>query len=167
MKAVQGIFSHSKTCKTMKPHKIIDNYCRLYGATMPEIDYSKTQYFVTISPGVAGVLYMREPSKLLGRVVGEAMKRGHVLYVHNGWVTLLTWENWKITWKELFTPKVQDKNPEPNRAGPSYKSAIFEIMKQPRRRKKPRRHGFERTFIANQSMNSLGHPHSGIRVEQL
>lgn len=150
----------------MKPHKIIDNHCRLYGVTMPIIDYRETQFFIIISPDGAGVLYMRKASKLLGRVVGEAMKRGRVLYVHNGWVTLLTWEKWQKTWARLFTPKVRDKTPEPNRVSP-YKSETFEIMQQPRTPKKPRRHGFERTYAANQSMNLLSGPTSGMKVEYI
>lgn len=150
----------------MKPHKIIDNYCRLNGVTMPEIDYSQTRYFVTISPGGAGVLYLHKASKLLGQVVGGAMKRGTVLYVNNGRVTLLTWENWKKMWKKLFAPKVPDRSPAPNNVRP-YQSETFEIMKQTRPFKKPRKRGFERTDTANRSMNLLGNPHSNMMVESI
>lgn len=150
----------------MKPSQIIDNYCRLYGVTMPEIDYSETRFFVTISSGGAQVIYLREPSRLLGRVVGEAMKRGTVLYVHNGWVKALTWENWQKTWDNLFAPKKPNKNPEPNTIRP-FKSEIFETMQQPRRPKKPRKYGFERTFTANQSMNLLTGSLPGMHIETL
>ena len=166
MKPFLGKFSHSKIREAMKPHKIIDNYCRLYGVTMPEIDYSQTQYFVTFSPDGAGVLYLHKASKLLGRVVGQAMKRGTVLYVHNGWVTPLTWENWEKTWARLFVPKRRNNTPEPNRVRP-YQSEIFEAMKQSRPHKKPRKHGFERTFSANRSMNLLTSPLSEVRVERI
>lgn len=151
----------------MKPYKIIDNYCRLYGVTAPVIDYSQTRFFVTISPAGAQVMRLREPSRLLGRVVGEAMKRGTVLYVHNGWVKPLLWEKWKQTWDRLFAPKTQkSKAPSPNIVRP-YKSEIFETMQQPRRPRKPRKHGFERTFTANQSMNLLTGSLPGIRVESI
>ena len=150
----------------MKPYKIIDNYCRLYGVTAPEIDYSETQFFVTISPAGAQVMCLRKPSGLLGRSVCEAMKRGTVLYVHNGWVKPLLWENWSQTWQRLFTPKKRNNHPEPNTVRP-YKSEIFETMKQPRRNKKPRKHGFERTFTANQSMNLLCGSLPGIHIETI
>ncbi len=151
----------------MKPHKIIDNYCRLYGVTMPVIDHSQTQYFVTFSPGEgARVLYLHKASKLLGRVVGRAMKRGTVLWVHNGCVRPLTWENWQTTWARLFVPKRRNNAPEPNRVRPR-KSDVFETMKQPRVAKKPQKHGFERTFTANHAIESLSHPLSGMRVELL
>lgn len=148
----------------MKPQKIIDYYCRLYGVAVPIIDYSNTQYFVTISSEGASVLYLRRGSKLLGRIVGEAMKRGTVLYAHNGWVAPLTWEKWRQIWARLFVPKIKDTAPEVNSARP-YRSEVFETMKQPQAPKKPRRHGFERTFSANRSMNQLAHPLSGLRVE--
>lgn len=148
----------------MKVSEIIGNYCQLYGVAMPEIDYSKTQYFVTFSPASVGILYLHKPSKLLGQVVSSAMKRGTVLYVHNGWVAPLTWENWKQTWVRVFAPKARkDKAPEPNCVHP-YKSKIFEEMQYKRPCKKPQKHGFERTFTANQSMNLLGHPMSKIGV---
>lgn len=151
----------------MKVQKIIDNYCRLYGATMPEIDYSQTQYFVTFSPDGAGVLYLHKPSALLGRIIGEAMKRGTVLYVHNGWVKPLTWETWKETWAKLFAPKPRKNTaPEPNTSRP-YRSEIFETMKQKRAPKKPQRHGFECTFNANTSMNLLTPATFHIRVEYI
>lgn len=150
----------------MKPHKIIDNYCRLYGATAPPIDYSKTQIFVAISPGTANAFYLHKPSKLIGQIVGSAMKRGTVLYVHNGWVSPLTWETWERTWEKCFTPKRKDKSPRPNGTSP-YKSEIFETMKQERIPKKPRRNGFKRTFTANKAMNAMESPLSGIRVESL
>ena len=69
----------------MKPHQIIGNYCQLYGVTVPEIDYSETQFFVAVSHECAKVMHWRGPSALLGRIVCEAMKRGVVIYVHNGW----------------------------------------------------------------------------------
>ena len=139
----------------MKTQNIIDNYCRLYGVTMPEIDYAKTQYFVTISPDGAGVLYPRKASKLLGQVVGNAMKRGTVLYVNNGWGTLLTWEKWKRTWERLFAPQQPKSNaPEPDKSRPG-RSEIFEAGQAKRPHKKPQKHGFKRTDAANFSMNLL------------
>lgn len=151
----------------MKPYKIIDNYCRLYGVSAPVIDYSQPRFFVTISPAGAQVMYLRERSRLLGRVVCEAMKRGTVLYVHNGWVKPLLWENWNQTWERLFAQKnTISKAPSPNSTRP-YKSEIFATMQQPMRPKKPRKHGFERTFAANQSMNLLGGSVPGMRVESI
>ena len=152
----------------MKIKKIIDNYCRLYGVTMPEIDTGETQYFVTISPTGAGVLSLQtKATRLLGQVVGAAMKRGTVLYVHNGWATPLTWDNWKPMWAKLFASKPRKspgQEPDPTRP---YKSEMFEMMQQECQPKKPQKHGFTRTFIANQSMNQLGHPLFNIRVERV
>lgn len=150
----------------MTPHKIIGNYCQLYGIAMPEIDYSQTRYFVAISPARAEVMYLREPSRLLGRVVGQAMKRGTVLFVQNGWVKLLTWENWKKLWERLFVPRKRDTRPEPNTARP-YRSEIFEQMQAMPRYHKPSKRGFERTFIANQSMNAMTRTNIGLRAEYL
>lgn len=149
----------------MKPHQIIGNYCQLYGVTVPEIDYSETQFFVAVSHECAKVMHWRGPSALLGRIVCEAMKRGVVIYVHNGWVKLLTWENWKQTWAKLFVPKKRDTQPEPNTVLP-YRSEIFEQGQQERPRKKPQKHGFRRTFNANFAMNLYG-PTRGIRTEVL
>lgn len=151
----------------MKPYTIIDNYCRFYGITAPEIDYTEARVFVAISPAGAHVLYLRRPSKLLGRIVCEAMKRGTVLYIHNGWVKPLLWDQWSQTWERLFVPKTsKSKAPSPNYVRP-YKSEIFETMQQPRRPKKPRKHGFERTFTANQSMNMLTGGLPGMHVETI
>lgn len=149
----------------MKPHKIIDNYCRLYGVPVPDIDYSKTRFFVIINSGGASVRYYGSAPQLLGRVIGHAMKNGTVLYVNSGSVTTLLWENWKKTWERLFAPKKKEKAPLPNYERP-YHSEIFERMKQTRNHKKPRKHGFERTFSANKSMNSFGSL-SDLRVEKL
>lgn len=149
----------------MKTKKILDNYCRLYRVTMPELDPTQTHYFVTFSADGAGVLYMHKPSELLGRIVCRAMKRGTVLYVHNGWVKPLTWETWKRTWAKLFAPKPRKpKALVPNRE-PAYRSEIFETMQPKRPAKKARKCGFERTYNANTSMNLLSHPLSGVRVE--
>lgn len=151
----------------MNPHRIIDNYCRHFKVAPPEIDYLETQFFVTISPAGARVLYMHKASKLLGRIVCEAMKQGTVLYVHNGWVKLLLWERWNQTWEQLFAPKTsKSKAPSPNFVRP-YKSEIFEQMQQPRQPKKPCKHGFERTFTANQALNNLPSPLPGMQVERL
>lgn len=149
----------------MKTHKILDNYCRLFGVTMPEIEPTQTHYFVTFSADGVGVLYMHKPSALLGRIVGGAMKRGTVLYVHNGWVKPLTWETWQKTWKKLFAPKSRKSSmPMPNRER-VYRSEIFETMQPKRPAKKARKGGFECTYKANTSMNLLSHPLSGVRVE--
>jgi len=151
----------------MKTQKILDKYCLLYGVAMPVIDRTETHYFVTFSPDGAGVLYMRKPSALLGRIVGGAMKRGTVIYVHNGWVKPLTWDNWAKTWAKIFAPEPRkSKAPEPNRER-EYRSEIFETMQAKRPAKKPRKQGFERTQSANASMNLLSHPLSGINVERI
>lgn len=151
----------------MKTQKILDNYCRLFGVTMPEIEPTQTHYFVTFSADGVGVLYMHKPSALLGRIVGEAMKRGTVLYVHNGWVKPLTWETWKQTWAKLFAPKARKTAPEPNTSPAPYRSEIFALVQPKRQHKKPQKHGFERTFSANQSMHLLSQPLSGMRVENI
>lgn len=151
----------------MKTQKIIDKYCRLYRVAIPEINCTETHYFVTISPDGASVLYLHKASELLGRIVCSAMKRGMVLYVHNGWVKPLTWEMWKQTWAKLFAPKPrQSKASVPDKTRP-YRSEIFETMQPKRPAKKPQKHGFERTYNANTSMNLLSHPLSGMCVERI
>lgn len=150
----------------MKTQKILDNYCRLYGVTMPEIKGAETHYFVTISADGTGVLYPHKASKLLGQIVCGAMKRGTVLYVHNGWVKPLTWETWKETWMKLFAPKPRKTSPVPTHVQ-SYRSEIFETMQPKRPVKKARKCGFEGTFNANSSMNLLSQPLSGMRVEYI
>ena len=139
----------------MTPHKIIGEYCSLHGIDMPEIDYSVPRFFVTISTAGARVLYLREPAELLGRVVGNAMKQGIVLYVNNGYVKSLDWDSWKKTWARLFSPKKQDNTPKPNRSK-GYHSEIFSTMQPYRNPKKPQKHGFERTYTANKSIELLG-----------
>ena len=150
----------------MKAQYIIDNYCRLYGVTMPKIDFTLTDYFVTFSADGVQVLYLQKSSALLGKIVGGAMKRGTVLYVHNGWVKPLTWETWKQTWAKLFAPKPRKTAPVPNRVR-AYKSEIFETMQQKRMPQKPQRRGFECTFSANQTMNLLTPPLLRMRVEYI
>ena len=149
----------------MKYQKILDNYCRLYGITMPKIDPTQTHYFVTLSADGAGVLYMHKSSELLGRIVCGAMKRGTVLYVQNGWVKPLTWETWKQTWAKLFAPKPRKRSTPAIDRSASYRSEIFETMQPKRPAKKARKCGFERTYNANASMNVLSHPYSNMRVE--
>lgn len=152
----------------MKAQKIIDNYCRLYGITTPAIDYNQTQYFVTISPAGANVLHLQKSTRLLGQVIGAAMKRGTVLHIHNGWVAPLTWEKWKQTWGRFFAPKPRKSYaPQPDLTRP-YKSEMFEEMRQEHRPyHKPQKHGFSRTFSANQIMDSLGHPSFKIRMDRI
>ena len=155
-----------KSVKNMKPQTIIDNYCRLNGVAVPVADRSETRYFVAISSDGVRVLYLRNAPKLLGRVVCEAMKRGTVLLVENGWVTPLTWENWGLTWERLFAPKARNKTPRPERAR-SYRSEMFESMRQQRAPKKPRKRGFERTETANRAIELLSGPLSRVRVERI
>ena len=142
----------------MKIQDITDNYCRLYGVDAPKINVTETQYFVTISSIGSSVLPLHKPSKLLGQVIGGALKRGTVLYVNNGRDTLITWDNWKTIWGKLFTTKPRKNSaPEPNTVHP-YKSQMFEEGQNKRRSKKPARKGFECTFRANTNMNLLGLP---------
>lgn len=139
----------------MKNRDILGHYCHLYGVTMPKIDRAETRYFVAFSGEGMRVLYLRNPSALLGRIVCGAMKRGTVLYLHNGSVRPLTWESWRDTWAKLFAPKPRkSKLPEPNNVG-DYRSEVFETMQTTRPYKKPRNRGFARGYIANISMNRL------------
>lgn len=138
----------------MKTQQVIENYCRLYKVDSPVLYMQEKQFFVTISPDGSNVFYLRNSSKLLGQIIGGAMRRGTVLYVRYKKVTPVTWENWKWFWAKFFAPKVRNGAPEPNYSRP-YKSEIFEDAQQRNVRKKPQKHGFEATFIANESMNRL------------
>ena len=142
----------------MKIQDIIDNYCRLYKVDSPTINVSKMQYFVTISPNGSSVLSLHNSSKLLGQIVGNALKRGTVIYMNNGVYTLVTWENWKSIWSKLFaTTSRKNSAPEPNVVRP-YKSEMFEEGQTKRRNKKPAKKGFECTFRSNTTMNLFGVP---------
>lgn len=138
----------------MKTLQVIENYCRLYKVDSPDISTQEKQFFVTISPAGSNVFYLHNSPKLLGQIIGSAMKRGTVLYVRYKKVTPVTWENWKWFWNRFFAPKVRDCAPKPNYSRP-YKSEIFEDAQQRNLRKKPQKHGFISTFIANESMNLL------------
>ena len=138
----------------MKIQQVIENYCRLYHVASPEVNAQEMQYFVTISPDGSDVFYPRKSSKLLGQIIGAAMRRGTVLYVCYKKIEPVTWENWKWFWNAFFAPKVRNHIPSPNYSRP-YKSEMFEQGQQKSVRKKPQKHGYECTFTANKSMNML------------
>lgn len=138
----------------MKTQQVIENYCSLYHVNLPEVDMQEKQYFVTISPDGSDVFYLRKSSKLLGQIIGAAMKRGTVLYVCHEKIIPVTWDNWKWFWNKFFAPQMRNHNPVPNYSRP-YKSKIFEEAQQKNLHKKVRKRGFESTFIANKSMNLL------------
>ena len=149
----------------MKTQQVIENYCRLYHVSSPEVNMQEVQYFVTISPDGAEVFNLRKSSKILGQIIGAAMKRGTVLYVCHKKIDPVTWENWKWFWNVFFAPKVRNRLPSPNHSRP-YKSEMFEEGQQKSVRKKPQKRGYECTFIANKSMNLLT-PHRipSIKIE--
>lgn len=138
----------------MKTQQVIENYCHLYKANPPEVNMQEVRYFITISSGHSNVFYPRKPSKLLGQIIGSAMRRGTVLYICRKKVILVTWENWKWFWNVFFAPKVRNNAPEPNYTRP-YKSEIFEEAQHKRLYRKPQKHGNECTFVANKSINLL------------
>ncbi len=140
----------------MKPSKIIDNYCRLYGVTMPSLDLSQTEYFVMIDSSEARIrTYQR--STLLGQIVCSAMKRGVVLHVRNGWVKPIEWDTWKEFWSRYFAPKKREsKNiPEPYRAKRKEPSMFDEGM-QSRPSKKPKKGSAEFSHRANLNLHLMG-----------
>ncbi len=138
----------------MNVQQVIGNYCRVYGASEPEMDREAKRFFVTVSIGEAKVFPWRENSVLLGKIIGSEMKRGIVLLVEGSRVSPVTWEKWAEVWQRFFAPKRKDKNPSPNRERVP-KAGIFQLMQQERQPRKPQKHGFERTHIANLSMNYL------------
>lgn len=138
----------------MTVRQVIGNYCRLYGVQEPAINPEETRYFVAISAGESKVFYIRGRLALLGQIIGGQMKRGMVLYVQGRRVVPVTWEKWKIFWRKFFAPKVTDRNPEPNRER-CPRPGIFQLMQHRDIPHKPSKRGFERTEIANRSMNML------------
>ena len=138
----------------MNVQQVIGNYCRVYGAREPEMDRKVKRCFVVVSIGEAKVFPWWENSVLLGKIIGSEMKRGIVLLVEGRRITPVTWEKWAEVWQRFFAPKRKDKNPSPNRERPP-KAGIFQLMQQARPSRRPQKHGFERTYIANLSMNYL------------
>ncbi len=138
----------------MNVQQVIGNYCRVYGASEPELDREAKRFFVTVSFGEANVFRWRVNSVLLGKIIGSEMKRGVVLLVEGHGITPVTWETWAEVWRRFFAPRRKDRNPSPNRERPP-KAGIFRLMQQERPSRKPQKHGFERTHIANLSMNYL------------
>ncbi|MFR9543028.1 MAG: hypothetical protein SNJ29_13700 [Rikenellaceae bacterium] len=134
----------------------IKNYCQIYGVTVPQCGTSNSAYFVAIDTSEARV-YPYKQSKLLGQVIGSAMKRGVVFYVRDGWVKPLIWEEWRGFWSRHFAPQKHKNNnlPEPYRA-PKYKRSAFDEGKGARQSEKPSKRGFETTYTANTNLYRLG-----------
>lgn len=135
----------------MKNQKVIDSYCRMYGAKLPKVNIQEVQYFVIISIGKADILYLRKSSKLLGQIIGASLKHCVVLYISHNKMIQVTWDNWKLIWNTLFAPKIRKHDPEPNNLRP-YKSKIFEDAQKQDLYIKPHKCGFNCSFEANKSM---------------
>lgn len=161
---VSGQIFINKILNTMKAQQVIENYCSLYHVDTPKINIQEVRYFVTISPGRSDVLYLHKPSKLLGQIIGAAMKRGTVLYICHGKVIPITWENWKQIWDTLFAQKARDHSPVPNFSRP-YKSKIFEELQQKDVYRKPQKRSIASVYTNNKSMDLLAPVRSpGIRI---
>ena len=140
----------------MKPSKIIDNYCQLYGVTMPEINFSQEDFFVMIDSSEVHIrTYQR--STLLGQIVCSAMKRGVVLYVRNGWVKPLEWDSWKEFWSKYFARKPKSRKSLPNPYnGKIKKRTMFDDAMPSRPAKKFHKGGLDLNHRINQNLNMMG-----------
>ncbi len=137
-------------------------YCQLFGVTMPDCDLSQGDFFLLFSPSEVRVLDNRR-SKLLGQIVGSAMKSGVVLHLRDGVAKGLEWDTWRAFWRDNFAPVVKArKNRDPEPYTPPRKKRgeenVFQIMQGRRSKKRPQSHGYERTYIANKSMDLYGTP---------
>lgn len=140
---------------------VINLYCQKHGITMPdceservvELVSNRTKFFVFIDGKGVETLVMSERSTLVGKIVGYRVKRGTVIYFHDGAYRVVTPENWNETWK-MITPKapqVQDDRI----IVPIRKRTMFDDALPDRPQKKFSKRGFSRTHTANEAMMRL------------
>ncbi len=147
---------------------VINFYCQKYGITMPESEEqnilemlrNNIRFCVFIDKSGINLLRIHERSVLIGKIVGARVKRGAVLFFHDGTYRVVTRENWNKTWKMLI-PKperiVDDRIIVPIR-----KRTMFDDALPERPQKKMAKRGFSRTNSANRSMDRLQSIHTKI-----
>lgn len=152
---ISDLFGDNKSVST------INFYCQVYGITMPENELynilamlqENARFCVFISKLGCETLRIDQRSELVGKIVGGRVKRGTVLFFHDGAYRVVTPENWRETWK-MLVPKperiVDDRIIVPKR-----KRTIFDEGLPDRVQKKAARRGFERTYIANESITRM------------
>lgn len=161
---ISDLFGSNKNVAT------INFYCQKYGITMPESEEqnilemlrNNSRFCVFIDKSGIDLLRINERSVLIGKIVGARVKRGVVLYFHDGAYRVVICENWNETWKMLI-PKperiVDDRIIVPIR-----KRTMFEDALPERPPKKMSKRGFSRTHTANLSMMRMQSIHTKILV---
>lgn len=139
----------------------INLYCQKYGITMPERETQKIlellsandRFCVFIDNFGVELLRISERSALIGKIVGGRVKRGTVLFFHDGAYREVTRDNWAKTWK-MLVPK-PEKIVDDRIIMPICKRTMFEDALPDRPLKKMAKRGFSRTYNANVSMARL------------
>ena len=139
----------------------INLYCKTYGITMPEPETQKvlqmlsnnSRFCVFIDKSGVDLLHIHERSVLIGKIVGARVKRGIVLFFHDGAYRVVTQDNWQETWRMLI-PK-PEKIVDDRIIVPIRKRTMFDDALPERQPKKMSKRGFSRTHNANVSMSRL------------
>lgn len=139
----------------------INLYCAKYGITIPESEALKvsellvdnTRFCVCIDKNGVELLPIRERSMLIGKIIGGRIKRGIVLYFHDGAYRTITPENWEETWKMLI-PKVEKIVDDRIRV-PKRERTMFDEAMPARGYKKMSKRGFSCTYYANEAMGRM------------
>lgn len=140
---------------------IINFYCQIHGITMPENELynilemlqGNARFCVFISKLGCETLRIDQRSELVGKIVGGRVKRGTVLFFHDGAYRVATPENWRETWR-MLVPK-PEKIVDDRIFVPKRKRTIFDEGLPDRAQKKAARRGFERTYNANLGIDRL------------
>lgn len=141
---------------------LVNFYTSQYGITVPEntvgqmrkLQSDCAKFFVFIDEKGAEILQMRERSTLVGKIVGGRIRRGVVLYFHDGACRTVTRENWRETWA-MIVPKTPV--PEDDRIiVPVRKRTAFDDAMPTRPAKKMHKRGFSQTERSARNMYLLG-----------
>lgn len=155
---ISDLFGSNKNIAT------INFACMQQGITMPECEVKRIEqmlqvnqrFFVFVDKGGLDIVLMREKSDLLSKIVSGRMKRGKVLFFHDGAYRAVTRENWEETRRMISPSKLvlrDDRIPVSNR-----KQTAFDEGMPERPHKKFSRKGFLCTLIANESMQRVSKP---------
>jgi hypothetical protein len=135
---------------------IVKMMCKSAGIHIPEHTEQRInglitrneRFFVFIDKTSVEIAEMRERSELLAKIVAGRVKRGFVLFFHNGKMREVTFQNIKETFRWI-APKTIERDDRVLIA--RKKRTMFDECKLDVR-KKYRNKGFIRTEIANESM---------------
>jgi predicted DNA-binding transcriptional regulator len=147
-------------CKHVGTVKIV---CALNGIAMSESEAQKltnlvvsnNKFFVFIGKSGLDILEMRERSELLAKIVSARVRRGIVLFFHDGAIREITRKDTPYIWQTVAPKKVIER--DDREIIPVKKRTIFEEAMNEQPRKKYRNWGFPRTMQANEAMYRFIH----------